>query len=72
MPGSSIVVTSVSSTYDSAVLLILYLVHILVREIPVHSGWRAARRMELRKSQFEGEDAFPCPLPNFGVWEKCW
>eukprot|EP00957_Ditylum_brightwellii_P151976 11572866-Ditylum_brightwellii.AAC.1 len=59
MPGSSIVVMSVSSTYDSAVLSILYLLHMLVRDIPLHSACRAAKRVELRNSQFEGDDAFP-------------
>ena len=36
--GSSIVVTSVSSTYDSAVRSILYFLHMLVNVIPVHNA----------------------------------
>eukprot|EP00957_Ditylum_brightwellii_P072321 5496946-Ditylum_brightwellii.AAC.1 len=67
MPGLSIVVTSVSSTYDSAVLSILYFLHILVNDIPVHNACSAAKRVELRNSQLEGDDAFPWPSPNFGV-----
>eukprot|EP00957_Ditylum_brightwellii_P001966 151529-Ditylum_brightwellii.AAC.1 len=37
----------------------------LVTNRPVHRVCKAFRSVELVNNQFEGDDVFPCPSPNF-------